>query len=287
MLGNGSTCTPSGPSWSEPGLGRAVGREGHHLQLYAPGPTCTPGVEQAFPALWRLVGPLLRTLVQGADTAVWLAVSDAAKGVSGGFWFDRAEPEHVPCTWVSRDEAERLWGRRAPSYRREGRGGMRRGGTGRAVGPVTDLLAEAVAEGADVKAGACRGLGRVGPPALDGGRHGPGQRAEFAFFRNQGLSPQYAAAPSRCAPAGCCSPALPGGMGRRASTRRCSRYVSWRAPRQRWRRWHVGSPCGRAPQEWLRDRRRGPVQVVPYRCLGNALDACRARPGPATVAHPP
>jgi NAD(P)-dependent dehydrogenase (short-subunit alcohol dehydrogenase family) len=76
-----------------------------------PGLTATPGVARAFPVYQRAVGRALRTLEQGADTAVWLAVAGEAAGETGGFWLDRArQQEHVvPWTKVAADVVDRLW----------------------------------------------------------------------------------------------------------------------------------------------------------------------------------
>lgn len=55
-----------------------------------PGWADTPGVEEALPTFRRIVGPLLRSPEQGADTLVWLAAADGAPvETSGGFWLDR------------------------------------------------------------------------------------------------------------------------------------------------------------------------------------------------------
>lgn len=55
-----------------------------------PGWADTPGVEASLPVFRTIVGPLLRTPEQGADTVVWLASDpgDPAR-TSGGFWLDR------------------------------------------------------------------------------------------------------------------------------------------------------------------------------------------------------
>lgn len=61
-----------------------------------PGWADTPGVETALPGFYRLTKPLLRTPEEGADTAVWLAVSTEAGDVSGKFWLDREQhPSHL------------------------------------------------------------------------------------------------------------------------------------------------------------------------------------------------
>lgn len=56
-----------------------------------PGWADTPGVQEALPAFRRVMRPLLRTVEQGADTALWLAADDGEPLASnGGFWHDRS-----------------------------------------------------------------------------------------------------------------------------------------------------------------------------------------------------
>ena len=55
-----------------------------------PGWADTPGVEEALPSFRKVVGPLLRSPEQGADTLVWLAADDGEPLASSGeFWLDR------------------------------------------------------------------------------------------------------------------------------------------------------------------------------------------------------
>jgi NAD(P)-dependent dehydrogenase (short-subunit alcohol dehydrogenase family) len=54
-----------------------------------PGWADTPIVQAGLPRFRRVMGPLLRTPDQGADTIVWLAVAPRLAGVSGAFWMDR------------------------------------------------------------------------------------------------------------------------------------------------------------------------------------------------------
>lgn len=55
-----------------------------------PGWADTPGVAASLPTFRTVVGPLLRTPEQGADTLVWLAADDDAPLASNGrFWLDR------------------------------------------------------------------------------------------------------------------------------------------------------------------------------------------------------
>lgn len=53
-----------------------------------PGWVDTPGVAESLPRFGRAMGPLLRTVEQGADTAVWLAAT-APRPPTGRFWHDR------------------------------------------------------------------------------------------------------------------------------------------------------------------------------------------------------
>lgn len=78
-----------------------------------PGWADTPGVRSSLPVFRRVVGPLLRSADEGADTVVWLAASDEPLTTSGGFWCDRAvRPIHRLPTTRRSDTPERreaLW----------------------------------------------------------------------------------------------------------------------------------------------------------------------------------
>lgn len=84
------------------------------FQSVHPGWADTPGVREALPTFRKLVGPLLRTPEQGADTLLWLAADDHEPiETSGGFWLDRRirAIHKLPSTKRS-DTAERrrqLW----------------------------------------------------------------------------------------------------------------------------------------------------------------------------------
>ncbi|MDH3226892.1 MAG: SDR family NAD(P)-dependent oxidoreductase, partial [Thermoleophilia bacterium] len=55
-----------------------------------PGWADTPGVAKSLPTFRRVVGPLLRSPAEGADTLVWLAADDGDPlSSSGDFWHDR------------------------------------------------------------------------------------------------------------------------------------------------------------------------------------------------------
>lgn len=79
-----------------------------------PGWADTPGVATSLPTFRRVVGPLLRTPQEGADTIVWLAADDGTPAVaSGGFWLDRRRRSlhKLPATRRSDtpERRERLW----------------------------------------------------------------------------------------------------------------------------------------------------------------------------------
>jgi len=75
-----------------------------------PGWASTPGLG-AIPIFRKIVGPILRSADEGADTIVWLAASPEATAVTGQFFLDR-QP-HVttvlPGTDLNRDERVELW----------------------------------------------------------------------------------------------------------------------------------------------------------------------------------
>ena len=54
-----------------------------------PGWSDTPGLQAALPRFRWVLGPLLRTPQQGADTIVWLACDPRPARTSGDFWLDR------------------------------------------------------------------------------------------------------------------------------------------------------------------------------------------------------
>ncbi|HSJ90943.1 MAG TPA: SDR family NAD(P)-dependent oxidoreductase [Ilumatobacter sp.] len=78
-----------------------------------PGWADTPGVEASLPTFRKVMGPLLRSADQGADTLVWLVADDAATTSSGDFWLDRRRRSiHKLPTTKKTDTPERraqLW----------------------------------------------------------------------------------------------------------------------------------------------------------------------------------
>ena len=76
-----------------------------------PGWADTPGIASSLPKFHRIVGPLLRSAEEGADTIVWLGAAVAPGQSSGDFWHDRRRrPTHrVPWTKETPEDRERLW----------------------------------------------------------------------------------------------------------------------------------------------------------------------------------
>lgn len=79
-----------------------------------PGWADTPGVAESLPRFRRIMGPLLRTPTQGADTLVWLAADDTEVPTSTGrFWHDRRPRcTHLPGPLGPGEtdaERQRLW----------------------------------------------------------------------------------------------------------------------------------------------------------------------------------
>uniref|UniRef100_A0AAY4APF1 Uncharacterized protein n=1 Tax=Denticeps clupeoides TaxID=299321 RepID=A0AAY4APF1_9TELE len=73
-----------------------------HFSVMHPGWADTPAVAMAMPQFYQTMAGRLRTAEQGADTAIWLAVSPAATSTpSGQFYQDRkAVPVHLPLAWT-------------------------------------------------------------------------------------------------------------------------------------------------------------------------------------------
>jgi dehydrogenase/reductase SDR family member 12 len=85
-----------------------------HVHAMHPGWTDTPGLARSLPGFRKLLGSLLRTPEEGADTLIWLAASNHAPLVqSGKFWLDRT-PRAIHKSRSTRlsdtpQERERLW----------------------------------------------------------------------------------------------------------------------------------------------------------------------------------
>ncbi|MGV1036665.1 MAG: SDR family NAD(P)-dependent oxidoreductase [Candidatus Nanopelagicales bacterium] len=78
-----------------------------------PGWADTPGVASSLPRFHSIIGPLLRTAEQGADTICWLASASEAQEVNGRLWLDRRirQTSKVPWTITGQAQADALWDR--------------------------------------------------------------------------------------------------------------------------------------------------------------------------------
>lgn len=98
----------SGHEWA-----RRTPREEVVFATMHPGWVDTPGVRTSLPRFHRVLGPLLRSPAQGADTIVWLASDADLVATDGAFWLDRrVRPEYkLPRTRPADAAADqvRLW----------------------------------------------------------------------------------------------------------------------------------------------------------------------------------
>lgn len=90
------------------------GDKGVLFHTLHPGWADTPGVEAALPMFGKVLGPLLRSPQQGADTLIWLAAADKDDVLpNGSFWHDRqVRPIHRLGSTRRTDTPERrdrLW----------------------------------------------------------------------------------------------------------------------------------------------------------------------------------
>ena len=76
-----------------------------------PGWADTPGVQDSLPAFHRVMGPVLRSPAEGADTVTWLVADPQAGSESGAFWHDRRRrpTSLLPGTRPEPGDAERLY----------------------------------------------------------------------------------------------------------------------------------------------------------------------------------
>jgi len=76
-----------------------------------PGWADTPGLETGLPGFRTLLGPILRSPDQGADTIVWLAAAEEPGQVTGKFWLDRAprSTEKLVHSGATPEERAKLW----------------------------------------------------------------------------------------------------------------------------------------------------------------------------------
>lgn len=92
-------------------LAAAVESRGVTVQCMHPGWASTPGVQTSIPRFYRWTRSILRTPEQGADTILWLSISSAVAGQTGGFWFDRRRvgTHLLPTTRTNAAQRTQLW----------------------------------------------------------------------------------------------------------------------------------------------------------------------------------
>lgn len=89
---------------------KTLANDGISAHSMHPGWAATPGVTESLPGFDKIMGPLLRSSEDGADTMVWLAATPGAELGSGGFWLDRRRrpTAYLPGTSTSNADADRL-----------------------------------------------------------------------------------------------------------------------------------------------------------------------------------
>ena len=92
-------------------LAERLAKRGVSVHCMHPGWADTPGVQHSIPGFWRVTKAILRSPREGADTIIWLGVTDLAQKSSGRFWFDRAQ-RSTHLLWGTRESAserDALW----------------------------------------------------------------------------------------------------------------------------------------------------------------------------------
>ncbi len=76
-----------------------------------PGWADTPGLAESLPGFYDLVGPILRSPAEGADTITWLATDPSRERARGRLYLDRrARPfDRLPATRLTAAERRQLW----------------------------------------------------------------------------------------------------------------------------------------------------------------------------------
>ena len=90
---------------------RRLGDRGIAANAMHPGWADTPGLEASLPGFRDLVGGLLRTPAEGADTTVWLAAADEGRTMTGRVFLDRRPRpfDRLPTTRLSVADRQELW----------------------------------------------------------------------------------------------------------------------------------------------------------------------------------
>lgn len=88
-----------------------LGTRGVAVHVMHPGWVDTPGLVAGMPGFHRVMGPVLRSPAEGADTVLWLASASPHLLGTGQLWLDRRprSPYHLPRTRESPAERAALW----------------------------------------------------------------------------------------------------------------------------------------------------------------------------------
>ncbi len=92
---------------------RRLRGDGVAMAAMHPGWADTPGLAATLPSFHRLMRPLLRTPIEGADTIEWLATLPDAMPATGGLYLDRRRRpfDRIPSTRLSAAGRRHLWDR--------------------------------------------------------------------------------------------------------------------------------------------------------------------------------
>ena len=90
---------------------RRIAPDGPAFAVMHPGWADTPGLEASLPGFHRLLGPILRTPAEGADTILWLATHPDPRAISGRLFLDRRPRpfDRLPATRLVAADRRRLW----------------------------------------------------------------------------------------------------------------------------------------------------------------------------------
>jgi len=94
--------------WARRSVARGISYTAMH-----PGWADTPGLAATLPGFHGLMGPLLRTPAEGADTIVWLAAAPDPMGRTGRLFLDRRPRpfDRIPATRLAAVDRRALWDR--------------------------------------------------------------------------------------------------------------------------------------------------------------------------------
>ena len=91
---------------------RRLASKGVAFHAMHPGWVDTPGIVSSLPSFHRVMGPILRSPEEGADTIVWLATADQERLGTGRFWHDRRPRSEYWFPWTRETDpaaASHLW----------------------------------------------------------------------------------------------------------------------------------------------------------------------------------